>query len=64
MKTEEEIDVIVDKLKMLWKKNPQQRLCQLLSNITKTDEYKFYYIEDKNVEKYIDKYLNKDLFND
>lgn len=49
------------KLEEAWKLSPDERLCQLISNIVRLAEYKrddLYYLEDWALEEAIDKVMH------
>lgn len=64
MKDVDRIPKIINKLQFVWNRNPELRLCQLLSILTKKEKYMFFYIEDDDLEKCIDKVLSKGRFDD
>jgi uncharacterized protein YihD (DUF1040 family) len=59
MRPTNRIDSILDKLKELWKKEPDTRLGQLLINIIGYERGDVFYFEDDELEKLIDKELSK-----
>jgi uncharacterized protein YihD (DUF1040 family) len=66
MRDPERIDHILDKLKIVWAKQPDTRLFQLLINILTIHDLKyrgstsalFYYCEDDVLERVLDEELN------
>jgi uncharacterized protein YihD (DUF1040 family) len=59
MRPTNRIDSILDKLKELWKKEPDTRLVQLLINIIGYERGDVFYLEDDELEKLIDEELSK-----
>lgn len=53
------IDSIIEKLTDLWKKNPDLRLGQMLTNInsSKNNSGDMYYLSDADLEKYLEDFL-------
>ena len=56
MRDPERIDVIIEKLRAVWKKNPDLRITQLLWALARSN-YTFFYVEDDFVEKRLDRAL-------
>ena len=51
MRDEKRIDVILDELKVAWKKVPDQRFCQLLINMGIMADSAYYWnLEDTDIE--------------
>jgi len=59
MRPTNRIESILDKLKELWKKEPDTRLGQLLINIIGYERGDVFYFEDDELEKLIDEELSK-----
>lgn len=62
MRNPERISKIIAKLQLLWEEIPDQRFCQLVSNITgRSTGQDIFYIEDEDFEKMIDKMYDRFL---
>jgi len=63
MRDKDRIDRIVDKLKKVWKANPDWRLCQLIFNIAvNTETMKgrdVFYVEDGVFEITLNRFIDK-----
>jgi hypothetical protein len=53
----ERIDVLLAQLAGVWKQHPQQRLCQLLSNLLDARPNPLFYVEDDAVSRRIFDFL-------
>jgi uncharacterized protein YihD (DUF1040 family) len=59
MRPANRIERILDKLKEVWKSEPDTRLGQLLINLIGYEKGDVYYFEDKELEKLIDEEISK-----
>lgn len=59
MRDEKRIDKILDKLREVWKANPDLRLGQLLIGACRVQEFIFYYMEDEKFEAGLDAFIEK-----
>jgi hypothetical protein len=49
----ERIEVLLEQIQRLWKRNPEQRLCQLLVNLCDPRPNRLFYLEDHTVSERI-----------
>lgn len=56
MRPKNRIDKILNELSVVWKKNPDLRLGQLICNVLQDPQ--LYYIEDDDLIDYLKKYYN------
>lgn len=62
MRDPKRIPKILAKLQLLWEELPDQRLCQLISNVTgRSRGQDIFYIEDEDFEKMIDEMYDRFL---
>ena len=54
------IDDFMERLKLLWKKNPELRFGQLISNLTESGEKDIFYLEDSDLKIKIEKEIKKE----
>jgi uncharacterized protein YihD (DUF1040 family) len=53
------IERVLEKIKKIWGKQPDTRLCQLIMN-TVGHERDIFYIEDEELEKLLDKLISEE----
>ncbi|HPG30412.1 MAG TPA: hypothetical protein PKY81_07425 [bacterium] len=63
MREKERMERIFSKIKLVWDKDPDLRLMQLLINAVqpKDPSSELYYYEDTNLEKQLDNFIQKHL---
>lgn len=62
MRNPERIDEILKCISIIWHKNPDQRLCQLIGNCfinTPNHGQDLYYVEDNELQELLTKYLKE-----
>lgn len=59
MKDINRIDIIINKLQTIWKKNPDMRFFQLLNAIWFNSNKDWFYLEDNVLEEQLNKYETK-----
>lgn len=64
MRDVERIPKVLDKIKGIWLRYPDLRLCQLLENIKPTNLNDMYYIEDEDLLKLLEAHYNTERSND
>lgn len=58
MRDVERIPKVLDKIKEIWLRYPDLRLCQLLENTKPTNLNDMYYIEDEDLLKLLEAHYN------
>jgi len=59
MRNRKRINIILKKIRKIWKKNPDWRFCQLFINILKIkDNGTIFYIEDDELLKKLNEFLS------
>lgn len=64
MRNVERIPKVLDKIKEIWLRYPDLRLCQLLENTKPTNLNDMYYIEDEDLLKLLEAHYNTGRSND
>ena len=60
MKSSKEIEETIESIKKVWYKVPELRLCQLLSNVARSNGWKtndLFYLEDSELRESLEKYM-------